>query len=87
MTKDALLQILMKEMGPRLEQLGMKEKDLKPGLDLVNSGFVNSMEFVELIGSVERQTGIEIDYEKALDDTEFTTISGILKQFDTSGNG
>ena len=71
----------MEAMTPRMQQLEIREKEIKGSFDLVKTGFVNSMEFVELIAGMENRLGVEIDYEKALGDENFTTVDGIIKAF------
>jgi acyl carrier protein len=87
MTREEIKKHILESIRPRLEQLGLKDRDIKPGLDLIQSGFVNSMEFVELVAGIETKAGIEIDYETALDDDNFTTLKGILDLFEKEQHG
>ena len=80
--KDKIEQELLALMEPRRMRFDLTEKEIRGGLDLVRSGFVNSMEFVELIAELEKKTGLRIDYEEALSDQKFTTFTGIVKAFE-----
>jgi acyl carrier protein len=47
-------------------------------LDLIQSGLLNSLEFIEFIVCVEEEFNLEIDFDK-YDPSEFTTFSGFVK--------
>ena len=72
---------------PKLERLGISENELTSGFDLVKSGFVNSLEFVELITRMEKHFKIELDFESALELGDFTTFSGLVRTFEKKLNG
>lgn len=46
-------------------------------IDLVGSGIISSLDFIELISDIEQKYNIEIDFEK-YDPSEFTTLSGLI---------
>jgi acyl carrier protein len=75
--KKELVNLLM----PRMDKLGVRERELKKNFDLVASGFVNSMEFVELVTDLESRCGIEIDFDKVLESKKFTTVGGLVELF------
>ncbi len=62
--------------------LGVRERELRNDFDLVASGFVNSMEFVDLVSELESKCGVEIDFDKVLESRKFTTIGGLTGLFD-----
>ena len=64
-----------------MKQLEIREKEINGSFDLVRTGFVNSMEFVELLAGMEKMLNVEVDYEKALEDEEFTSVDGIIREF------
>jgi len=86
MKNDDIQGMLIAKMGPRLKQFGLSRKDVTPDFDLVRTGFVNSMEFVELIAEFEQALGIEIDYEQALESEKFTSFAGIVNVFESHKN-
>ncbi len=45
-------------------------------IDLIGSGIISSLGFVELIAGIEQKFKIEIDFEK-YDPSSYTTISGL----------
>jgi len=74
-------------LRPKLERFGVEEKELTPGFDLVKSGFVNSLEFVELVTRLEKHFSIELDFEKALESDDFTTFGGLIHAVEKHLNG
>ena len=78
---DNIKALVMEAMVPRMKQLEIREKEINGSFDLVRTGFVNSMEFVELLAGMEKMLNVEIDYEKALEDEEFTSVDGIIRAF------
>ncbi len=78
---------LIELLRPKLERFSINEKELTDGFDLVKSGFVNSMEFVELITGLEKHFHIEIDFEEALESKDFTTFGGLMRTIEEQRNG
>jgi len=66
----------------KLQRLSIRENELGANFDLVKSGLLNSLEFVDLVASLERINDCEIDFEEALDNGDFTTIGGLIRAFD-----
>lgn len=65
----------------RLMRIGISENEISAQFDLVKSGLLNSLEFVDLVASLEKSFNTEIDFEKALAAGDFTTIEGLSKAF------
>jgi acyl carrier protein len=70
----------------RLERIGIRESEPGAQFDLVKTGLLNSLEFVDLVATLEKMNGIEIDFEKALAAGDFTTIGGIVRTFSNINN-
>ena len=82
MTKDKLM-IEMREfvlscLRERLELLGMDPGEINDDISLTGSGLIDSMGFVELVGSFEDKFDYEIDLDE-YDPEEFTTLGGFLR--------
>ncbi len=73
--------IILELLHEKLERLGISDSEINDRFDLVKSGLLSSLEFVDLVASIENRLNIEIDYEQALDAGDFTTISGIKNTF------
>ena len=78
---------IIEMLRPKLDRFSIKENELNDSFDLVKSGFVNSLEFVELITRLEKHFSIEIDFEKALEARDFTTLGGLAKIIQKQRNG
>ena len=81
MTSSIRIKIL-ERLASRLDLFAIKPTEINDKFDLVKSGLVNSMEFVELVAGLEEDLGIQIDYEKALSEEDFTTMRGIIRNFE-----
>lgn len=75
--REELLAIL----ESRLERFGITKDEIRDDFDLVRSGLVSSLEFVEVMAEMERRRGVEIDYEKAIAEKDFTSVSGMVRIF------
>jgi acyl carrier protein len=73
--------LLMDLLQEKLHRLDIHESQLGGSFDLVKSGLLNSLEFVDLVATLEKNLGLEIDFEKALNSGDFTTVNGIVKVF------
>jgi acyl carrier protein len=69
---------------PRLQRLGLGAADLTDDLDLVRSGVLDSLGFVDLIAGLEDSTGLRVDLEAALGAAEATTVGGVINLFSRS---
>jgi acyl carrier protein len=72
---------LMELLREKLQRIGIRESELGENFDLVKSGLLNSLEFVDIIASLEKIYDVEIDFEQALDKGGFTTLGGIIMAF------
>jgi acyl carrier protein len=75
---------IMELLQGKLQRLAIRENELGGSFDLVKSGLLNSLEFVDLVASLEKIYDEEIDFEKALDSGELTTIGGLIKAFENN---
>lgn len=78
----AELEALLKErLGPRMERLGLAEHEFTNDLDLVRTGILDSLAFVDLITELETAVGKQVDLEKAFDRSGATSIGGVIELF------
>ena len=73
---------VMELLHDKLQRLSIRESELGESFDMVKSGLLNSLEFVDLVASLEKIYNHEIDFEKALDSGELTTIRGLIRAFE-----
>ena len=78
-----LRQTVKEKLGVRCARLGLDGSSLADDLDLVRSGLLDSLGFVDLITELESATGLEVELEKAFDRPGATTLGGVLDLFAT----
>ncbi len=70
--------ILFDLLAGKLERFSIRPDELKGHFDLVKSGLVNSLEFVEIVSAFEKAANCEIDFESAIEKGDLTTIEGLM---------
>lgn len=81
MKEQKVKSLLLDHIGDRLRLFGISQEELAGDFDLVKSGLLDSMAFVDLVGALEQQLGVQIDFDKVLEDERFTTVSGLAGLF------
>jgi acyl carrier protein len=72
---------VMELLRDKLQRLAIRENELGENFDLVKSGLLNSLEFVDLVASLEKLHQVEIDFEEALNSGNLTTVGGLTGVF------
>ncbi len=62
----------------KLLLFNIAESEVKDTFDLVKSGLLDSMAFVDLIAEAEEKYEIEIDFELLADTSDFTSMGKIV---------
>jgi acyl carrier protein len=73
--REMIIELLI----PQLAQCGKTAGDLNGDTDLVQTGVVDSIAFIDLIVALERKTGVEMDLFDT-DPSEFVTLDGLASQ-------
>ena len=73
--------ILYKKLEQNLLNLGISFDDISSDTDLLKSGIIDSMEFIELLADIGKETGISIESFLEDDDEINVTISWFIKRF------
>lgn len=81
MAETSLRSIITRRLAQRLARLGLSPNDLTDDLDLVRSGVLDSLGFVDLIAELENTTGKKVDLEQALERKNGTTVGSIVSLF------
>lgn len=81
MGEDELRTIIADRLARRLERLGLRRSELTDDLDLVRSGIVDSLGFVDLIADLEQAAGKQVDLERALEHKGATRVGSIIDLF------
>lgn len=87
MEKTKINRLILGKIAPRLERIGVATTELGGGFDLVNSGLVNSLEFVDLVSALEKELSCEIDFGKALEKGDLTTLDGLANALKEAAHG
>ena len=82
MAETSVRSAIAERLTQRLARLGLAPADLTDELDLVRSGVLDSLAFVDLIADLENVTGKQVDLERALDRKNVTTVRGIASLFE-----
>lgn len=82
MAESELKAVIAGRLAHRLTRLGLTPNELTDDLDLVRSGVLDSLGFVDLIADLELTTGRQVDLERALEGGKATTVGGIISLFD-----
>lgn len=81
MNKDIRKQ-LMELLREKLQRIGIRESDLGESFDLVKSGLLDSLGFVDIVASMEKIYDKEIDFDKGLESGKLTTLGGLIRAFE-----
>ncbi len=76
-------EMIEERLSSRLQRLGLERTDLTDDLDLVRSGILDSLGFVDLIADLEQLTGRQVDLERALGERDATRLGSVIKLFET----
>ncbi len=76
--KAEILNFIFNQLDNKLNRSGIEKSELKDDFDLVKSGLLDSMSFVDLVVDIEKQFGLEIDFDTAFQQAGFTTLSGLV---------
>ena len=72
-----LRQFIVGKITNRLVQLDIESSSLSDSFDLMGSGAIDSMEFINLLGEIEMAFDIDLDFSE-YDPSEFTTLGGLM---------
>ena len=67
---------IIEQLDTRFKRIGFLEKYLLPDFNLVQTGILDSMQFIELVALIEKKFNVEIDFENESPNS-FTTLSGL----------
>jgi len=81
MKREELHALIISQLADRLVRLGVEEHELGNGFDLVRSGLLDSLGYIDLVASLEQATGKQVDLEQALETGEATTLNGLYQLF------
>lgn len=75
-TQKEIKHAILERLSDKSERLGFRHKVLKSDFDLIRSGMLDSMNFIQFVVEMEEHFSIQIDFEKE-DPRTFTTLNGL----------
>jgi acyl carrier protein len=75
--RAAMVEVLM----PRAARLGMHADELNDELDLLRSGLLDSLGFVDLVVELEKRCGREVDLMAAMERPGGSTMGNLVELF------
>jgi acyl carrier protein len=81
MAEPHLRETVLALIAQRAARLGMSTDELTDDLDLLRSGLLDSLGFVDLIVDLEKRVGKEVDLIAAMDRPGGTTLGGVVELF------
>lgn len=81
MDRKTLQLAIQDRVGQRMVRMGYDRSELTGDLDLVRSGVLDSLGFVDLVADLVTLTGRDVDLEAALGRKNVTTVDGLLALF------
>ena len=78
--ENILEKFIYEKINKKLQNLGRNLDDITPETDLLKSGIIDSMEFIELIAEIGKK--LEINIEGLIDEEDSEiTINWFIKKF------
>jgi acyl carrier protein len=75
--KDRAREFVLKLNGEKIAAMGLRPEDCDSEFDLIDSGLLNSMSFLELLEKIEKKFSIELNFMD-YDPAEFTSLGGLV---------
>lgn len=81
MDKQDIRRLIMDRVGERCLRMGLRPEEVSDDLDLLQSGVLDSLAFVDLFVALMDATGRDLDLETALSAKGATTVGGLVLLF------
>lgn len=78
MDRSEVREFVISRLKEKLILFDISGDELKDSFDLVRSGLLDSMAFVDLVAGLEEKYELEIDFEKAAASDNFTQLGGLM---------
>ena len=79
MTRTEISDFILDLIGEKLAIFYISRGEVDDDFDLVKSGLLDSMSFIDLLAEIEEKFKLEINYEQAVDNEAFTSFGGLIK--------
>jgi acyl carrier protein len=76
--EEAIRDFVIAFLHRRMQALHITDMDVTEDLNMIDSGLLDSMGFIEMLAAVEERFGVEVDFS-ARDPSSFTTVVGFTQ--------
>ena len=76
MTESEIKKFILEQLEIKFNRIGFLEKYVLPDFNLVQTGILDSMQFIELVAIIEKKIQIEIEFDNESPGS-FTTLLGL----------
>ena len=73
-----IYRFIITQLTDKMNRVGLSEDDLSADFSLTKTGLLDSLAFVNLVAQIENKYYIEVDFEEAFQNPDFTNISGLI---------
>jgi acyl carrier protein len=86
MSKSAIQEYILEKMKGKMQLFGLQKNEVNADFDLVKSGLLDSMAFVDLVADLEEKFDVEVDFEKVAEQDDFTRVGGLTELINDARN-
>lgn len=81
MDRQEVRKWIVDHAGERFARIGLHADEVTDDLDLLHTGVLDSLAFVDLFAALIEATGKDLDLESSLAKSGSTTLGGLVKLF------
>lgn len=86
MNKDDVTKFILELVKEKLVLFNIGFDEVNDDFDLVKSGLLDSMSFIDLVAELEEKYALEIDFEQAAEREDFTHLGGLVRLITDTAN-
>lgn len=79
MNETVVRDFILELISEKLVIFNISRGEVNDSFDLVKSGLLDSMAFVDLVAELEEKFEHEIDFEEAAEEDDFTSLGGLIQ--------
>ena len=79
MNETAIRDFILELISEKLVIFNVSRGEVNESFDLVKSGLLDSMAYIDLVAGLEEKFALEIDFEKAAEMDDFTSLGGLIQ--------
>lgn len=77
---------IIEQLSEKLLVFDISPSEINDDFDLVKSGLLDSMAFIDLVADTEQNFNLEIDFEESANSADFTTMGGLISMLIMKAN-